>query len=221
MDLVKLTLISLGVSILTNWLFAANGIISSKLTTSYVLFLMYGSVKNFPENWIYWIFICFGYLIILQIVWKSNVHMFEVYQVLRHRNVRVYWRTKLIAGFLVTLCYVICWLATTYIFCVLLHARSVWDLNWIALLACIVFNLYLHALIWLTLRLYVSIQVGLIVVAFLFYAGVRLVFPYVPLYYAMVNNLHQWLVPTLGVELIAIWGLALCIMRHRLNHDFY
>ncbi|WP_248927983.1 hypothetical protein [Paenibacillus hamazuiensis] len=221
-DLLKFVSLSFGIPVLNFLLFAGNGVISSGSTTSQVLGLMFGSVRNFPMSWIYWIFLCFGYLLLLQIVWKPNVRMFEIYQVLRYQNMRLYWRIKFMAGFLLTVFYVFCSLAVTFAASLIMKAQPIWDAGWLTVFICLTLNLYIHALIWLALKVYALVEAAVIVVGLLFYAGVRVVAPYIPLYYAMKDHLQPYLLmTTFAIECLIIIMLTALIERRVKKQDLF
>lgn len=217
-DLIKLILLSLGIPALNLLLLSGSRTEFSETTTSHVLSLLFGSVRNNPLNWIYWMILCFGYLLLLQIVWKPNVQTFEVYQILRYRNVSLYWRAKFILGFVLTVFYVLCFLAVTFAGSLLWDVHAVWDVKWLAVLVCLILNLYLHALTWLAIKVYSLVEAALVLAGLMFYAGVRLTEPYIPLYYAMIDHLHPNLWPAFAVELLLILvAMALIIWRVRLK----
>lgn len=218
-DLLKVFLLSFSIPVLNVSLFLGSGGISSESTTSNVLSLLFGSVNNFQMNWVYWCFLCYGYFLLLQIAWKSNVHMYEIYQVIRYRNVSLYWRIKCIVGFLITVFYVLCCLAVTFIASLLLHAQAVWDFSYFIFLIILTLNLYIHALTWLAIKIYSLVEAALIIVGLLFYAGVRIVEPYIPLYYAMTDHVRPYLLPTILVELLVIYMLMALIKRKVKNRD--
>jgi len=83
-------------SILGILISAKNGIIHAGTSSDQVLQTLFGSADQYPMNWIYWIIFCVGYVILLQIVWKSRVHMFEINQLLRYRNTNWFWTSKFV-----------------------------------------------------------------------------------------------------------------------------
>ncbi|WEG12851.1 hypothetical protein PU629_00410 [Pullulanibacillus sp. KACC 23026] len=206
-DLFKLSLIIFVISILNDMLLSLDKIISFKITTSYVLMALFGSAGNLPLGWINWILICMGYLIILQIIWKSKLHMVSVYQILRYKNLRLYWQTKFVTGLLITLCYVLVLLATTFIISILFNARIIWDFQWLVVFLCLSLNMYIHALLWLTIKLYSTVEVAIIILCLLIYTGARIIKPYILLYYGMRDQIKQFLPLVFFVELFAIFVL--------------
>ncbi|CCQ96328.1 putative Membrane protein [[Clostridium] ultunense Esp] len=219
-DFLKFIGLIFSIPILEFLLFAGNGIISPEWTTSEVLGLLYGSVNNYPMNWIYWIFLSFGFLIQLQIVWKPTVHTFELYQLLRYKNASLYWWSKMIVGFLFTVFYLLCNIAVIFVGSLFFHAQAAWDFQWLILLMSLTFNFYVHALLWLTLKLYTLVEVANIVIALLFYAGARIVEPYIPLYYGMKENVHGYLLLVMVLEWLVILLLAALIIRKAKRMDF-
>lgn len=219
-DALKIVVLICSVPTLNMLLFAGNGDISSATTTSEIIQSMFGSVVNFSMNWMYWIFICLGYFLLLHTVWKSQVHMFEVYQIIRYRNIGLFWKIKFLTGFLMTACYVFSCLIVTFAVSLLWHAQAMWDIQWIVVFVSLTLNLYIHALTWLVIRLFSTVEMAIIVVGLLFYAGVRIVEPYIPLYYAMADHISPYWLPTFAIELLIIVMLMTLIIWKAKKSDF-
>lgn len=217
-EAIKLMLLALGIPVLNLLLVSGSRAEFSGSTTSHVLSLLFGSVRNYPLNWIYWMIFYFGYLLILQIVWKPNVQIFEIYQILRYRNIGLYWWNRFILGFAATLIYAMCFLSFTFAGTLFWNVNVVWDVRWLVVTACLALNLYLHALTWLAVKVFSLAEVATVLVGLMFYGGVRLAEPYMPLYYAMIDHLHPNLWPAVVVELlvmIAVIALIIWRVRHK------
>jgi hypothetical protein len=220
-DLLKISLLILGISILNYILFSGDKMISSRSTTNDVLSLLFGSADHFPLEWINWILLCFGYFILLQMVWKLNLHTISVFQVLRYKNIRLFWQTKFIIGFLLTLCYVFFNLLIAFIISLFLNVQLIWDFRWIVVFCCLSLNLYIHALLWFAIKIYSSVEVAIITVCFLFYAGVRIIKPFIPLYYSMKDHVNQYLPLTFLIELTVIFLLLTLILLKAKRMDLH
>ncbi|WP_019419881.1 hypothetical protein [Paenibacillus sp. OSY-SE] len=220
-DFIKIIFSTLVVSILNIMIYARNGIIHSGASSSEVLRSLFGSAYHLYMNWIYWIILCVGYLLLLQIVWKSRIDRFEINQLLRYKNTNWFWLIKFVTGFLFTCFYVCCSLLVTWISCLLLHARMIWDPAWLIIFLYVTLTLYWHALLWLTIKVYSLVEAANIVVMILFYAGVRVAQPFIPLYYGMFDNIHRFPIMTLIAECMAIAVLGMLILRKAKKMDYF
>ncbi len=219
-DMFKLIPSAVLLSILGIMISAKNGIIHAGTSSEKVLQTLFGSADQYPMNWIYWIIFCVGYVILLQIVWKSRVHMFEINQLLRYRNTDWFWMSKFVTGFLFTCFYVSCFLLTTWITCFLLDTRMVWSLKWLIVFLCLTFNLYGHALLWLAIKVHWRVEAANILVMALLYAGVKVGHPFLPLYYGMVEKINPFLFTAFLIESVVIFLLCLLILRKAKTMDY-
>lgn len=220
-DLVKIFFLSFVISTLNIILYGGNGVIHSGISSSDVLYSLFGSAYHIYVNWIYWIILCIGYLLLLQIVWKSRMGGFEVYQFLRYKNTNWFWMLKLATGFLFTSYYVFCSLFVTWITCLLLNTKIIWDPAWLLIFLYVTLILYWHALLWLTIKIHSLVEVANIVVMILFYAGVRVAQPFIPLYYGMFDNIHRFLFMTIIVEITTIAFLGILVLRKAKKMDYF
>ncbi|MBE3593567.1 MAG: hypothetical protein IMX04_00800 [Candidatus Carbobacillus altaicus] len=218
-DFIKIFLLCFGIPIFTFLLIAGNKMIASEWTAHEFLHVFFGSVMNLPLNWMYWIFLSFGYVLLLQIVWKPHAHMYEIYQILRYKDIGLYWQIELVVGFLFTVFYLFCYFAVMFTALSVLRVQALWDVQWVIILFAITLNLFIHALIWLTLKMYTLVEVANIVSVLLFYAGVRIAEPYIPLYYAMVDHIKGYILSVFAMELVIILILAAFIIRKAKTMD--
>lgn len=216
-DLLVILLTSIVLSTLNSIIYIKSRVISSNK----VLQLLFeaGSFPN--ENWVFWIFYCMGYIILLQLVWKNHIHLFELQQILRHKCINRYWRTKLLIGLIFTFFYVTCTLVITCLVFYLMQIPNAISIIWLAIIFSLIINLYLHAIIWLAIKIYLRVEIANIFVISLLYAGIRIDKPYVPLYYSMLKNINGIpLTYTFIIEAIVIILLVLAILKKAKNMDY-
>ncbi|CAM4465961.1 ABC transporter permease [Paenibacillus tarimensis] len=220
-EIFKAGFITLLISALISLLYAADGTLYSIHSSSEVVRLIFGSVTHTPLNWVYWIILCVAYLIMLQFIWKSNLHLFEILQILRFRNISRYWISKFLYGLLFTIFYVLTFILATYIMCYLFGVSIDMDsyVTWIFL--CLSLNLYIHALLWLAIKLFFSVEAAHIMTVALFYAGVRIVQPYAPLYYSMYEHISPQVMVVFLLEAAAIAILVTLILWRAKKIDYF
>ncbi|MDA7026369.1 hypothetical protein PJ311_07025 [Bacillus sp. CLL-7-23] len=219
-DLVKVVLVSMILPVLNMIIYSKNETLSSHISSADAVILLFGSVKHFIMNWIYWIVFCVGYIFLLQVIWKPHIHMFHINQLLRHKSTSRFWMTKLLSGFLFTCFYVCCALFVALMFCWFFKTANILDPIWLLAFVCLVINLYFHSVLWLLLKIYSMVEVANVVILALFYAGVQLANPFLPLYYGMFSHL-QSLTFTFMIECLLIMFMGLLILRKAKKMDYH
>lgn len=111
----KLILPTVILSVLGILISSKNGFINADASSEQILLILFGSADSYPMNWIYWIILFLGYVVLLQIVWKSRIHTFEIHQLLRYRNTNRYWVSQFTMGFLFTSLYILSFLITAWV----------------------------------------------------------------------------------------------------------
>ena len=96
----------------------------------------------------------------------------------------------------------------------------VWSSKWLIIFLCLTFNLYGHALLWLAIKVHWRVEAANILVMTLFYAGVKVAHPFLPLYYGMVEKINPSLFMTFLIEIIVIFFLCLLILRKAKTMDY-
>ncbi|MED2942819.1 hypothetical protein P4284_07160 [Bacillus swezeyi] len=218
-DIWKVVVVSIILSVINMLVYAKNGTVNPNISSSGVLILLFGSVQNYLMNWIYWIVFCVGYVILMQIIWKPRIHMFSVNQLLRHKSVKRFWGVKFLTGFIFTCSYTFCAMAVTFIFCLLIGTPIILDPVWLLVYLCLIINLYLHSLLWLLVKMYSVVEVANITILALLYAGIKLNYPFFPLYYGMFSNLNHFSITVL-VEFAAIIFICMLILQKAEKMDY-
>ncbi len=201
-------------------LYASNGYVTSYASAEIILRNLFGSVSNEYINWIYWIIMCIGYIVLLQLVWKRQVHTFELYQLIRFGSARWYWILKMMIGFIFTLYYIFCYLCSILIMSSYSGAPFHADIYWIKIFISLTLNLYVHACIWLLIKELYYVEIANITIVSLFYMGVRLDHPYLPLYYSMIDHVSSMHPQILMAEFIVIAFIGFWIV-YRANRVDY
>lgn len=216
----KLILITVTLSFLGILISAKNGFINSDASSEQILLILFGSADSYPMNWIYWVSFLIGYVVLLQIVWKSRVNMFEIYQLLRYRNTNRFWIGKFALGFIFTCIYILSFLLTAWITSFLLGASMIFSLTWLLVLLFLTLNLYGHALLWLAMKIYWRVEGANIILVVLIYMGIKLPHPFFPLYYGMIEKIKLSLSATLFIESAVLYLLFLIILRKAKTMDY-
>ncbi|MTH55190.1 hypothetical protein GKZ89_17465 [Bacillus mangrovi] len=218
-DLIKIVFISLIVPVLNCIIYSKNGLITPNLKSDEVVLSLFGAVDRNYSNWIYWIIFCVGYVVILQLAWKKQVHTFEINQLLRHKNTSTFWNIKMITGFIVTLWYVLSALLVMWVYSVSIHTVNNFDPVWLLILIFLSINFYVHGLIWLILRNDTLVEVANVVILMLFYAGTKLAQPYTPLYYSMLSkHTDPYLLMAIELMIIAIFYIIIINRAKRMDY---
>ncbi|MEW5323200.1 hypothetical protein V2J23_13975 [Geobacillus thermoleovorans] len=175
------------------------------------------------SNWMYWLMICFGYIVLLQIVWKKRDKYFEHKLFLVLRDATSYTMARLLAGALFTLGYVLSvFLITGGFGLFVAHMSFSFDRSLVLMFIGIAVNLYWHAGLWMLLNVYANHHVANVVILALFFVGVKMPMPFVPLYYSMVDLVRSssiwW--SALIVELLSIIAFGYWTIKRVKNADY-
>ncbi|MGE6630298.1 hypothetical protein [Bacillus sp. NPDC077027] len=181
--------------------------------------LLFSSSHETLMNWMYWLSFCVGYIICLQILWKNDVHMFEINIVLRLGQWKSLWFAKFIIGILFTLYYVFSAVCVAIVLFKCFHIKLQFDLSWFFIFVCLTVSLFIHGILWLILKNHLKVEVANIVILGMLFAGIKLEEPYIPLYYGMYTNLGGNLIAVL-LELIMIWLLMIYVIVHAKKIDY-
>ncbi|ALA70664.1 hypothetical protein GT50_11110 [Geobacillus stearothermophilus 10] len=175
------------------------------------------------SNWMYWLMICFGYVVLLQIVWKKRDKYFEHKLFILLRDTTSYTMARLLAGVLFTLGYVLSVFLITGGFGLFVsHMAFSFDRSLVVMFICIVVNLYWHASVWMLLNVYATYHLANVVILSLFFVGVKMPTPFVPLYYSMADLVRSssmfW--SALIVELLSIVVFGYWTIKRVKNADY-
>lgn len=166
---------------------------------------LFGAVTT--SNWMYWLMICFGYVVLLQIVWKKRDQYFEHKLFILLRDTTSYTMARLLAGVLFTVGYVLSSFLITGGFGLFVsHMAFSFDRSLVLMFVSIAVNLYWHASVWMLLNVYATYHLANVVILALFFVGVKMPTPFIPLYYSMADLVRSssmfW--SALMVELLSI-----------------
>ncbi|MED3784801.1 hypothetical protein P4533_11010 [Geobacillus stearothermophilus] len=166
---------------------------------------LFGAVTT--SNWMYWLMICFGYVVLLQIVWKKRDQYFEHKLFILLRDTTSYTMARLLAGVLFTLVYVLSVFLIAGGFGLFVsHMAFSFDRSLVLMFVGIAVNLYWHASVWMLLNVYATHHLANVVILALFFVGVKMPTPFIPLYYSMADLVRSssmfW--SALMVELLSI-----------------
>ncbi|MED3732298.1 hypothetical protein [Geobacillus stearothermophilus] len=166
---------------------------------------LFGAVTT--SNWMYWLMICFGYVVLLQIVWKKRDQYFEHKLFILLRDTTSYTMDRLLAGVLFTLVYVLSVFLIAGGFGLFVsHMAFSFDRSLVLMFVGIAVNLYWHASVWMLLNVYATHHLANVVILALFFVGVKMPTPFIPLYYSMADLVRSssmfW--SALMVELLSI-----------------
>ena len=166
---------------------------------------LFGAVTT--SNWMYWLMICFGYVVLLQIVWKKRDQYFEHKLFILLRDTTSYTMARLLAGVLFTVGYVLSSFLITGGFGLFVsHMAFSFDRSLVLMFVGIAVNLYWHASVWMLLNVYATHHLANVVILALFFVGVKMPTPFIPLYYSMADLVRSssmfW--SALMVELLSI-----------------
>lgn len=166
---------------------------------------LFGAVTT--SNWMYWLMICFGYVVLLQIVWKKRDQYFEHKLFILLRDTTSYTMARLLAGVLFTVGYVLSSFLITGGFGLFVsHMAFSFDRSLVLMFVSIAVNLYWHASVWMLLNVYATHHLANVVILALFFVGVKMPTPFIPLYYSMADLVRSssmfW--SALMVELLSI-----------------
>ncbi|MET1248703.1 hypothetical protein ABWW58_07945 [Sporolactobacillus sp. STCC-11] len=202
-----------------NGVLIIGGLADSRSSLQETLLKVLGSVSE--KNWMVWLFFSFGYLVLLQIIWKPFVRMFELNVLLRHQNIAFFWFNKCMIGLLFTFLYVLgTWL--TLIAMLSIFGFSL-KIGWstLAILLSLTINFYFHGMIWLFLKEILSIKIANASLLVLMYAGVRVTKLWLPLFYSMYSFISPILLFAWGSEIVLILLLFILIVSLEKRADYF
>lgn len=219
-DTISLIVVNTVVPLLNIMIYIRNIDFGNGMSNIDPLKLLFGTIQD--ENWMYWVFFSIGYIILIQIIWRPRERHFEYNIILSQQRTDLLWINRIIIGGIFTIIYII----SSILFAIygLKYFNIHFHLN-IALLfqyLSIYINFYLHALLWLCLKVYISAQIANIVLLSLFFAGIKISEPYLPLYFSMISNIeNRWLIPTLFSEGVVIFLLCYLIFLRAKHKDYF
>ncbi|ATA58737.1 hypothetical protein GS458_0274 [Geobacillus stearothermophilus] len=175
------------------------------------------------SNWMYWLMICFGYVVLLQIVWKKRDQYFEHKLFILLRDTTSYTMARLLAGVLFTLVYVLSVFLIAGGFGLFVsHMAFSFDRSLVLMFVGIAVNLYWHASVWMLLNVYATHHLANVVILALFFVGVKMPTPFIPLYYSMADLVRSssmfW--SALMVELLSIVAFGYWTIKRVKNADY-
>ncbi|RXS90240.1 hypothetical protein [Geobacillus sp. PK12] len=175
------------------------------------------------SNWMYWLMICFGYVVLLQIVWKKRDKYFEHKLFILLRDTTSYTMARLLAGVLFTLVYVLSVFLIAGGFGLFVsHMAFSFDRSLVLMFVGIAVNLYWHASVWMLLNVYATHHLANVVILALFFVGVKMPTPFIPLYYSMADLVRSssmfW--SALMVELLSIVAFGYWTIKRVKNADY-
>lgn len=167
--------------------------------------------------------ICFGYVVLLQIVWKKRDKYFEHKLFILLRDTTSYTMARLLAGVLFTLVYVLSVFLIAGGFGLFVsHMAFSFDRSLVLMFVGIAVNLYWHASVWMLLNVYATHHLANVVILALFFVGVKMPTPFIPLYYSMADLVRSssmfW--SALMVELLSIVAFGYWTIKRVKNADY-
>jgi len=182
--------------------------------------ILFGQINQF--NWIYWTFLWFGYVIMLQILWKPHSKYFLYNMLLRYPNKSWFWLNRLLLIFIFTVCYVILYFVASFFLFLLFQVNIQFDFFIVIQGVVVLMNIYCHSLLWKLIELLFSAKIATVLLIILFYTGVEISAPYIPFYFGMTENFNPNMLPTiLLAEVALIITMSVLIVRIGLKKDYY
>ncbi|MEB3751915.1 hypothetical protein MKY25_02020 [Geobacillus sp. FSL W8-0032] len=175
------------------------------------------------SNWMYWLMFCFGYVVLLQIVWKKRDQYFEHTLFILLRDTTSYTIARLLVAVPFTLVYVLAAFLIASVFGLFVsHMAVSFDRSLVVMFICIAVNLYWHASVWMCLKVHATNHLANAVILALFFIGVKQPMAFVPLYYSMVDHLRGGLIVWLAlfVELLLIGLFGYWTVKRVKNADY-
>lgn len=219
-DLKKVWITCILFPLLATMMSIPSGVFSSQ-HLSESLVRLFGSVTI--SNWMYWLMLCFGYVVLLQIIWKTRDKFFEYKLFILLRDTTSYTMARLVVGVLFTWVYVlVAFIIASGFSLVVSQMAFSFDKSLILMFVCITVNLYWHASVWMLLKVYATNHLANAIILALFFIGARKPEAFVPLYYSMVSFLQGgsmlWL--ALFVELLWISVFGYLTIKRVKNADY-
>ncbi|MEJ9209620.1 hypothetical protein, partial [Paenibacillus larvae] len=170
-----------------------------------------------------WLMFCFGYVVLLQIIWKTRDKSFEYKLWILLRDTTSYTMARLLVGVLFTLVYVLAAFLIAGVFGLFVsHMAFSFDRSLVLMFVGIAVNLYWHASVWMLLKVYATHHLANTIILALFFVGVKRPMAFVPLYYSMADLLRSssmfW--SALMVELLSIVVFGYWTIKRVKNADY-
>lgn len=219
-DIIKIIILAPILALLANIIYINNPNILLASNFTEFQSTLYGSVSRYSSNWVYWLILSIGYIITLQLIWKTNTHMFEIQLILRSGTLQ-YWITNCLLGFLLTIYFIYCFFAMNILFCSQNNISINLNIQSFLILNQIIFNLYIHSLFWLILKMFFSAEIANIVIIILLYLGVQVLHPFIPLYYSMIDNTHKYQGIVQILQFFISLFMILLILKKAKKTDYY
>lgn len=181
--------------------------------------LLFSSSNGTFISWMYWLSFCVGYIVFLQILWKTPLYMFEMQMILRLRQWGILWIARFIIGVLFTFYYVITAFSVAIILFNFLQVSIQFDSGWLFIFIYITINLFLHGTLWLVLKNNLPVEVANICMLGMFFAGIKIENKYIPLYYGMYEHVQGRSLFVL-IELTIIVCLMIYVVYHSTKNDY-
>lgn len=219
-DALKINLIYISFPIVSALLFLHKALLFDEMTLPQAFTIVFGQINQY--NGVYWTFLWFGYVILLQIFWKPRSKYFLYNMLLRYPNKSWFWLNRLLFIFICTICYVMFYFITIFFLFLFFSVNIQFDFFIVIQGVVVLVNMYCHALLWKLTELLFSAKIATVLLVILFYAGVEVSVPYIPLYFGMTDNFHSSMLATiLLVEVVFIYIMGILIVRIGLKKDYY
>lgn len=151
--------------------------------------IIFGSIQNF--NWMYWVMFGFGYVVLLQVLWKPQNLYLQQTILVSHRKIELFWLNKIAISFLFTMIYVLLYYFLAFILFISVGIEFKMDFSILEQFILILVNLCVHMLIWLLLKIKISTMIANIVLATILFGGVKISKPILLFYYGMIQNFDK------------------------------
>ncbi|MGE8001759.1 hypothetical protein ACQKOF_24685 [Lysinibacillus sp. NPDC093190] len=219
-DAFKIALIFIIFPIFSALLFLHKATLFDDMMLRQAFTILFGQINQF--NWIYWTFLWFGYVILLQILWKPRSKYFLYNMLLRYPNKSLFWLNRLLLIFIFTVCYVMLYFVASFFLFLFFQVHIQLDFSIVIQGVVILVSMYLHSLLWKLIELLFSAKIATVLLVILFYAGVEISAPYIPFYFGMTENFRPSMLPTiLLAEVVLIFIMSVLIVRIGLKKDYY
>ncbi|WP_297991628.1 hypothetical protein [uncultured Anoxybacillus sp.] len=195
---------------------------SNSLTES--MEFLFGSVNLSSANWMYWLLLCFGYVILFQLIWKKREKNVEHNVLILLQDTSLYYINRLAIGLFFTLLYVSSAFFIAIVSCIIFLGMSFRiHLSILLMFVCIVVNFYLHAVLLMFLKFYTTNHFANVFILTLFFAGVKMQAPFMPLYYGMIDHFRGYhvLLFVLLIEVLLMLFLGYIIVKKFENKDYF
>ncbi|QPR69489.1 hypothetical protein I6G82_07820 [Lysinibacillus macroides] len=219
-DALKISLICTIFPILSALLFLDKAILFDSMTLRQAFTMLFGQINQF--NVIYWTLLWFGYVILLQILWKPRSKYFLYNMLLRYPTKSWFWLNQLLLILIFTVGYVTLYFVTSFCLFLLFKVHIQFSFLIVLQIVVISLNIYCHALLWKLIELLFSAKIATVLLVIIFYAGVKVPTPYIPFYFGMTEHFSPSILFTvLLTEVLLICMMSICIIRIGLKKDYY